>query len=117
MTTAPCSLPVKSAGALRTSRARCSWCASATAKRYIASRECSSYDSPFPIIPSRIFRFTIHGFCPIHDSRFTSRESPLPAHRPANPRLNTSKLTSALGFKPPSWETMLKECISELGSQ
>jgi dTDP-4-dehydrorhamnose reductase len=42
---------------------------------------------------------------------------PLPARRPANSRLDTYRFTSAFGLKPPSWETMLKECVSELGSR
>jgi dTDP-4-dehydrorhamnose reductase len=38
---------------------------------------------------------------------------PLPARRPANSRLDTTKLARAFGRQPPSWEAMLKECLSE----
>ena len=45
----------------------------------------------------------------------TTAEYPLPARRPANSRLDNSKLTAAFGLTPPSWNTMLTACIREMG--
>jgi dTDP-4-dehydrorhamnose reductase len=42
----------------------------------------------------------------------SSHEYPLPALRPANSRLDTSKLRKTLGLRPPSWEIMLEECLA-----
>jgi len=41
-------------------------------------------------------------------------EYPTPARRPANSRLDNTKLTSAFGLTPPPWDEMLKSCIHEL---
>jgi dTDP-4-dehydrorhamnose reductase len=43
-------------------------------------------------------------------------EYPLPARRPANSRLETSKLSTAFGFNLQKWETMLKDCMREQGT-
>ena len=45
----------------------------------------------------------------------TTAEYPLPARRPANSRLDNSKLTAAFGLTPPSWNTLLTACIREMG--
>ena len=45
----------------------------------------------------------------------TTAEYPLPARRPANSRLDNSKLAAAFGLTPPSWNTMLTACIREMG--
>jgi len=47
----------------------------------------------------------------------TTAEYPLPARRPANSRLDNSKLTAAFGLTPPSWDAMLTACIHEMGGQ
>ena len=44
----------------------------------------------------------------------TTAEYPLPARRPANSRLDTSRLTRTFGLRPPSWNEMLKACMHEL---
>jgi len=41
-------------------------------------------------------------------------EYPTPARRPANSRLDNTKLTSAFGVTPPNWNLMLKACLQEL---
>lgn len=40
---------------------------------------------------------------------------PLPAHRPANSRLDASKLAKVFDLTVPNWKTMLIECAGELG--
>jgi dTDP-4-dehydrorhamnose reductase len=47
----------------------------------------------------------------------TTAEYPLPACRPANSRLDNSKLTAAFGLTPPSWDAMLTACIHEMAGQ
>jgi len=47
----------------------------------------------------------------------TTAEYPLPARRPANSRLDNSKLTAAFGLTPPSWDAMLTACIHEMAGQ
>jgi dTDP-4-dehydrorhamnose reductase len=44
----------------------------------------------------------------------TTAEYPLPARRPANSRLDTSKLTRAFGLTPPDWKTMLTACMRDM---
>ena len=44
------------------------------------------------------------------------RYLPLVRRRPANSRLDNSKLTAAFGLTPPSWDAMLKQCIQEIGN-
>lgn len=39
---------------------------------------------------------------------------PLPARRPANSRLDNSKLAATFGLTPPAWEAMLESCMREL---
>ncbi|MDH3288396.1 MAG: dTDP-4-dehydrorhamnose reductase [Betaproteobacteria bacterium] len=45
----------------------------------------------------------------------TTAEYPLPARRPANSRLDTSKLTRVFGLTPAPWETVLTSCMRQLG--
>jgi len=47
-------------------------------------------------------------------SPIPSSQYPLPARRPANSRLNTSKLTAAFGIVPPLWESALHQCMREI---
>lgn len=44
----------------------------------------------------------------------STSEYPLPARRPANSRLDNSKLTAAFGLTPPPWDKMLKLCMKEI---
>lgn len=44
----------------------------------------------------------------------TTQEYPLPAPRPANSRLDTTRLTEAFGIRPPTWQDMLVHCIREM---
>jgi len=44
-------------------------------------------------------------------------EYPLPARRPANSRLDTSKLTRAFGLTPPNWEAMLTACMQDMQAE
>jgi dTDP-4-dehydrorhamnose reductase len=42
-----------------------------------------------------------------------SSQYPLPARRPLNSRLDTSKLRAAFGVAPPAWEALLQRCLQE----
>lgn len=44
----------------------------------------------------------------------TTADYPLPARRPANSRLDTSKVTRAFGVTIPHWKAMLAQCACEL---
>lgn len=56
-------------------------------------------------------RFKAPTLVPIQASEY-----PLPARRPANSRLNTSKLKAAFGIVPPLWESALQQCLEEIGN-
>ena len=43
----------------------------------------------------------------------TTAEYPLPARRPANSRLDTSRLTETFGIRPAPWQEMLAQCLRE----
>lgn len=43
----------------------------------------------------------------------TTSEYPLPARRPANSRLDATRLTTTFGIKPASWQQMLALCLQE----
>ena len=43
----------------------------------------------------------------------TTRDYPVPAKRPQNSRLDTSKFVKIFGMTPPSWNEMLLTCMSE----
>ncbi len=43
----------------------------------------------------------------------TTAEYPLPARRPANSQLDTTKLTATFGIKPAPWQEMLAQCMQE----
>jgi dTDP-4-dehydrorhamnose reductase len=43
-----------------------------------------------------------------------SSEYPLPARRPHNSRLDSSRLTATFGIVPRNWNEMLKRCMEEL---
>ncbi len=43
----------------------------------------------------------------------TTAEYPLPARRPANSRLDCTKLADTFGITPPRWDLALKECMSD----
>ncbi len=47
----------------------------------------------------------------------TTAEYPLPARRPANSRLDTSKLARAFGLTPPDWKTMLTACMRDIQAE
>ena len=47
----------------------------------------------------------------------TTAEYPLPARRPANSRLDTSKLTRTFGLAPPDWKTMLTACMRDMQAE
>jgi dTDP-4-dehydrorhamnose reductase len=46
----------------------------------------------------------------------SASEYPLPARRPANSRLDTSKLTATFGLAPPDWRSTLSECLQEMAN-
>ncbi|HKA38999.1 MAG TPA: dTDP-4-dehydrorhamnose reductase [Burkholderiales bacterium] len=46
----------------------------------------------------------------------TTAEYPLPARRPANSRLDNSRLVATFGLTPPPWDKMLKLCMKEIAS-
>jgi dTDP-4-dehydrorhamnose reductase len=43
----------------------------------------------------------------------TTAEYPLPARRPANSRLDTTRLTETFGIRPSPWQEMLAQCMQE----
>lgn len=43
----------------------------------------------------------------------STAEYPLPARRPANSRLDTTRLTTTFGIMPASWQEMLAQCMRE----
>ena len=47
----------------------------------------------------------------------TTAEYPLPARRPANSRLDTSKLIRTFGLTPPDWKTMLTACMRDMRAE
>jgi dTDP-4-dehydrorhamnose reductase len=49
--------------------------------------------------------------------RITTAEYPTPAKRPANSRLDTTKIQSVLGIQPRPWRDALAECLDELLSK
>jgi dTDP-4-dehydrorhamnose reductase len=44
----------------------------------------------------------------------TTAEYPTPARRPANSRLDTSRLSATFGLTPPPWDRMLELCMKEI---
>lgn len=55
----------------------------------------------------------ISGAVPPKLTPITTADYPLPARRPANSRLDTTRLTSTFGITPAPWQTMLAECMQE----
>lgn len=49
--------------------------------------------------------------------RIKTSDFPLPAVRPLNSTLDTSKLRAAFGIELPGWETQLSECLAALGTR
>ena len=43
----------------------------------------------------------------------TTAEYPLPARRPANSRLDNTRLTETFGIRPATWQSMLTQCLQE----
>ena len=43
----------------------------------------------------------------------STAEYPLPARRPANSRLDTTRLTTTFGIMPAPWQEMLEHCMRE----
>jgi dTDP-4-dehydrorhamnose reductase len=41
----------------------------------------------------------------------------LPARRPANSRLDCGKLKATFGVSAAPWETMMRECLEEIGNR
>jgi dTDP-4-dehydrorhamnose reductase len=52
--------------------------------------------------------FSVPDVVPIPSSQY-----PLPARRPLNSRLDTSKLRAAFGVAPPAWEALLQRCLQD----
>jgi hypothetical protein len=57
----------------------------------------------------------------LHPSSFIPHPSSFvrwaPARRPANSRLDNSKLVQTFGLTPPSWEAMLTACIQDMQAE
>jgi dTDP-4-dehydrorhamnose reductase len=51
---------------------------------------------------------------PVRVRRITTAEFPTPARRPANSRLDTTKIETTLGIRPRTWRDALNECLDEL---
>ena len=58
---------------------------------------------------SRLAGFKVPKLVPIPASEY-----PLPARRPANSRLDCSKIAATFGIAPPRWEAALEECLEEI---
>jgi dTDP-4-dehydrorhamnose reductase len=55
-----------------------------------------------------------HGRKPVAVRPITTREYPTPARRPANSRLDASRLREAYGVELPHWRDSLKSCVARL---
>ncbi len=55
----------------------------------------------------------ISGAIPPKLTPITTADYPLPARRPANSRLDTTRFTSTFGITPAPWQTMLAQCMQE----
>ena len=55
-----------------------------------------------------------HGRAPVSVKRITTADYPTPAKRPANSRLDTSKLQKAFGLALPEWRQSTKTCVARL---
>lgn len=55
----------------------------------------------------------ISGTVPPRLTPITTAEYPLPAQRPVNSRLDTSRLTATFGIRPAPWQDMLAQCMRE----
>jgi dTDP-4-dehydrorhamnose reductase len=54
------------------------------------------------------------GMTPPNLIPITTAEYPTPARRPANCRLDNSRLSATFGLAPPPWDKMLKLCMKEI---
>jgi dTDP-4-dehydrorhamnose reductase len=54
------------------------------------------------------------GMIPPNLIPITTEQYPLPARRPANSRLDNSRLSATFGLAPPPWDKMLKLCMNEI---
>lgn len=70
---------------------------------------CGFAKAIFAHARARLADFRVPAVVPIPTSQY-----PLPARRPANSRLDNSKLSSAFGLTPPAWEVMLEQCMDEV---
>jgi dTDP-4-dehydrorhamnose reductase len=55
-----------------------------------------------------------HGRAPVRVARITTADYPTPARRPANSRLDTTRIETSLGIRPRPWRDALRECVAEL---
>lgn len=55
----------------------------------------------------------ISGTVPPRLTPITTSEYPLPARRPVNSRLDTTRLTATFGIRPAPWQDMLAQCMRE----
>ena len=55
-----------------------------------------------------------HGRKPVAVRRISTAEYPTPAHRPANSRLDGSRIREVYGVALPSWRQSLKPCVARL---
>lgn len=70
---------------------------------------CGFAEAIFAQARARLADFRVPAVIPIPASEY-----PLPAPRPANSRLDNSKLAAVFGLTPPAWEVMLESCMREL---
>ena len=54
------------------------------------------------------------GRAPVAVARIATADYPTPARRPANSRLDTSKLRAVYGITPPDWRASLASCVERL---
>jgi len=56
----------------------------------------------------------VHGRAPVAVKRITTADCPTPAKRPANSRLDTTKLKEAFGLTLPDWRQSTRTCVARL---
>ena len=63
----------------------------------------------------RHFRLAVdHGAAPVSVAPITTADYPTPARRPANSRLDTTKLATAFDLRLPDWHDGAAQCVARL---
>ncbi len=79
---------------------------------------CGAGDASWADLAEAVFvEASEHGRAVTRVKRITTEEFPTAAKRPANSRLDTTKIEGALGIRPWPWRQALKACVAELLSR